>query len=180
MSDSDNIVINKNLIVQQSEIINKKLEVDSGTAIGGDLNSNNQNVFGLLSVYDNIYSSGDIFLQSVINDKEYLYLKNDGSIICKNIEMEDHISIGTNDGTVVQPSNSIVINASGDILTAGTKGLFVDPIRNRSADKALYYNIGTKEISYSDVGQGPTGATGANGAVGATGATGAKGADGAQ
>ena len=43
MSDSDNIVINKNLIVEQSELINKKLEVDSGTAIGGDLNSNNQN-----------------------------------------------------------------------------------------------------------------------------------------
>jgi hypothetical protein len=101
MSDSDNIVINKNLIVQQSEIVNKKLEVDSGTAIGGDLNSNNQNVFGQLSVYDNIYSSGDIFLQAVGNDKDYLYLKNDGSIVCENIEMRDHISIGTNDGSSI-------------------------------------------------------------------------------
>jgi hypothetical protein len=178
MSESDSIVINKNLIVEQSELINKVLEVDSGVAVGGDLNSNNQNVFGLLSVYDNIYSSGDIFLQSVRNDKEYLYLKNDGSIICKNIEMDDHISIGTNDGAVVQASNSIVINASGDILTAGTEGLFVDPIRDRSGEKALYYNVGTKEISYSDVGQGPTGATGTQGATGATGTQGATGAQG--
>ena len=189
MSESDDIIINTNLIVLESEIVNKKLEVDSGVAIGGDLNSNNQNVFGQLSVYDNIYSSGDIFLQGVRNDKEYLYLKNDGSIICKNIEMDDHVSIGTNDTSVEQASNSIVINASGDILTAGSKGLFVDPIRDRSGEKALYYNVGTKEISYSDVVNGSTGPTGATGSVGIqgpigpqgpTGATGSQGPTGAQ
>ena len=44
-------------------------------------------MFGQLSVYDNIYSSGYIFLQAVGNDKDYLYLKNDGSVICKNVDM---------------------------------------------------------------------------------------------
>jgi hypothetical protein len=123
MSESDNIVINKNLIVQESELINKVLKVDSGVTVGGDLNSNNQNVFGLLSVYDNIYSSGDIFLQSVRNDKEYLYLKNDGSIICKNIEMDDHISIGTNAGgteTKLQGSGAVAIGSSAGFSAQGS------------------------------------------------------------
>jgi hypothetical protein len=74
MTDKNSIIINKNLILKESELINKVLEVDSGVAIGGDLNTNNQNTFGQLSVYNNIYSSGDIFLQAKENDKDYLHL----------------------------------------------------------------------------------------------------------
>ena len=42
MSDKNSIIINKNIILKESELINKVLEVDSGVAIGGDLNTNNQ------------------------------------------------------------------------------------------------------------------------------------------
>ena len=61
-----------------------------------------------------------------------------------------------------QAANSIILNANGSFLNAGTTGFFVDPIRNVSNANTLLYNTSTKEITYGPgvAGLGITGPTG--------------------
>ena len=57
------------------------------------------------------------------------------------------IGIGYQAGTT-QHENSIILNASGSNLDSYYSGLYIDPIRPGLTSKILYYNEGTKEITY--------------------------------
>ena len=61
------------------------------------------------------------------------------------------IAIGYLAGQTNQSANSIIINAAGTDLAGTSSGLFIDPIRQVTNNKALYYNTSTKEITYSDI-----------------------------
>ncbi len=65
------------------------------------------------------------------------------------------IAIGNLAGQNNQCNNTIVLNASGSNLgTNNPNGLYIDPIRNFSNNKAVYYNTITKEVTYSDISNG--------------------------
>jgi len=55
-------------------------------------------------------------------------------------------------GKTSQSANSIILNASGNDLTAAQSGFFVNPIRNNVSSNLLYYDSGTKEITVSPIG----------------------------
>jgi len=88
-----------------------------------------------------------------------------------------------------QPSNSIIINASGVELDGSTSGFYVDPIRqDDNYQYALFYNPTTAEVTFRPAGlietngsvgligpQGPIGLTGPAGTTGPTGPQGSKG-----
>lgn len=57
------------------------------------------------------------------------------------------IGIGYQAGTT-QHEKSIILNASGSNLDSYYTGLYIDPIRPGLSSKILYYNEGTKEITY--------------------------------
>jgi hypothetical protein len=50
-----------------------------------------------------------------------------------------------------QVANSIAINASIESLNPGTAGLYINPVREDtgSTTQSVYYNTGTKELTYS-------------------------------
>jgi hypothetical protein len=60
------------------------------------------------------------------------------------------IAIGHQSGLQDQSANSIVLNATGSPLNAGTTGFFVAPIRDISSNLILVYNSKTKEITYTN------------------------------
>jgi len=61
------------------------------------------------------------------------------------------IAIGYNAGVTNQNSGSIVINAGGTPLNTSESGLYINPIvSTTNASNVLVYNLGTKEICYSD------------------------------
>jgi hypothetical protein len=62
------------------------------------------------------------------------------------------VAIGPNAGTSNQSTGSIIINATSTALTSTTPGLFIDPVREDSTNtaKVVYYNLSTKELTYSD------------------------------
>jgi hypothetical protein len=60
------------------------------------------------------------------------------------------IAMGYQAGTTGQSTNSIVLNASGQFLTSGNTGLFINPIRNTAnTASVLVYNNSTSEIQYN-------------------------------
>ena len=59
------------------------------------------------------------------------------------------IAIGYQAGASGQNEKSIVLNATGNVLNAGTTGFFVDPIREASNNYYLQYNTNNKEITYN-------------------------------
>jgi len=65
------------------------------------------------------------------------------------------IAIGNQAGENTQCNNTIVLNASGTSLNTNVdSGFYVDPIRDSANNKAVYYNTGTKEITFSDISNG--------------------------
>jgi hypothetical protein len=60
------------------------------------------------------------------------------------------IAIGHQSGLQDQSSNSIILNATGSPLNAGTTGFYVSPIRDICSNLILVYNTITKEISYTN------------------------------
>ena len=82
------------------------------------------------------------------------------------------IAIGKNTGSY-QSANSIILNASGEDLTADTSGFFANPVRSGTGpsdtnNNLLFYNEKTKEIVYLSA-SGPNGNEGPTGAQGPTG-----------
>lgn len=61
------------------------------------------------------------------------------------------VSVGA--AAVAASDNSIVLNATGSILTSSQSSLFVKPVRELAPAglRALFYNPSTGEISYSNV-----------------------------
>ena len=62
------------------------------------------------------------------------------------------VAVGYQAGATSQAANSIVINANITALNPTTTGFFVNPVRELSATKVLYYDPSTKEITYSTAG----------------------------
>ena len=60
------------------------------------------------------------------------------------------IAIGLNAGLTNQASSSIILNASGNNLNSTGSGLFIEPISNKTGPNVVFYNAGTKELSYSN------------------------------
>jgi UDP-3-O-[3-hydroxymyristoyl] glucosamine N-acyltransferase len=79
---TENLFVNNNAVIENNAQINNVMEVADGVAIGSDLNTNNINAFGQVSVYNNIFSTGNIYLNND-NDNNYLLLKNNGQIEIK-------------------------------------------------------------------------------------------------
>ena len=72
------------------------------------------------------------------------------AFINTNGPAQNSISIGYNKGYTGQSANSILLNASGNGVTGGNTGFFVNPINSyRGATGALQYNIITSEITYN-------------------------------
>ena len=146
------LIIKENTIFEQNVYIAKNTLIGESLTVGDDLNTNNLNSFGQLSVYDNIYSTGNIFLKDnkICNednkDSKFLYLKNDGTIVCQKIEMKNDILIGKNiinsddelssdddeDNDCEEKKkkkNSIILNASNHLIKIPEhNGLFISPI----------------------------------------------------
>jgi len=60
------------------------------------------------------------------------------------------VAIGYLAGATGQNNNSVVLNASGNFLTAGNTGLFVNPLRNTTnTTSVLVYDTTTSEIQYN-------------------------------
>lgn len=59
------------------------------------------------------------------------------------------IAIGALAGVNSQSANSIVLNASGTQLDAVASGLYINPIRQITANSILQYDSGSSEISYN-------------------------------
>jgi sugar lactone lactonase YvrE len=61
------------------------------------------------------------------------------------------VAIGSNAGQNCQVTKSIAINASCLQLFANNQGLYINPVRNCSANisQAVYYNTTTKELTYA-------------------------------
>jgi hypothetical protein len=72
------------------------------------------------------------------------------------------IAIGHYAGQTNQPQNSIVLNASGSVISTVTRSgaLYIDPIFAATSSNVLYYNATSKEVSY---GAAPSGGGGGGG-----------------
>ena len=64
------------------------------------------------------------------------------------------VAIGYLAGANNQSQNSIVINATGNVLQGGFAGTYIAPIRENAGDipNGLYYNVTTKEVTYGATG----------------------------
>lgn len=60
------------------------------------------------------------------------------------------IALGYGAGKTNQPNQSVIINGTSSELNGTNSGLYINPIRNASSNKLLYYDTGTKEITCSD------------------------------
>lgn len=72
------------------------------------------------------------------------------------------IALGAAAGKTTQAANSIILNASGVELNAGTASLYVSPVRSSTSTQVLYYNTSTKEVTYGLAPSGTGGTTGTN------------------
>jgi hypothetical protein len=145
---NENTIFKKNIEVNNNVEINNCMVVDGGMVIEGDLNTKNQNIFGLLSIHGNVFSEGDLYISSNKNDN-YTYI-NDGSLECNSINMKNKILLGNKDYTIDQKNNSIIINSSNEILNSSDEGLYIHPLRYKKGKYVLYYDNNSKEISYYD------------------------------
>ena len=192
----DDVLFTQSIQVNESELIKQVLQVDGGANVDISLNVNTLNCFDLLSSYNGIFSEGNIFVSNNQDSNNFVFINNEGKVVCNNIEMVKGISIGNEAGKMntnknaisignlagnqTQNENIIIINASGNELNGDNNGLFIDPIRENKNSQILYYNKETKEITYSiiDNNFGSTGPQGAQGSIGSQGAHGSQGAQG--
>jgi hypothetical protein len=58
------------------------------------------------------------------------------------------IAIGDSAGEKNQPDNSIILNATDQVLNASEKGLYIHPIRSASQYNPLFYNHTKNELTY--------------------------------
>ena len=145
---NENTIFKKNIEVNNNVEINNCMIVDGGMVIEGDLNTKNQNIFGLLSIHGNVFSEGDLYISSNKNDN-YTYI-NDGSLECNSINMKNKILLGNKDYTIDQENNSIIINSTNEIVNSSDEGLYIHPLRYKEGKYLLYYDTNSKEISYYD------------------------------
>ena len=61
------------------------------------------------------------------------------------------IAIGKLAGYGSQQNNSIILNASGNIQNGNNSGLYINPVRNDTANvsQVMFFNTGTKEVTYA-------------------------------
>ena len=166
----DDVCFDKNIAVNENGVIGNVFGIGDGLAVGGNINLENVNVFGLMSGYGNIYSEGDIYVAKEDNGK-FVYLERDGRVTCNDLKMLNKISISDYDTNNIQEDNSILINSTKDDLIATNKGLYINPIRetDENTENVLFYNTNTKEITFSNnISIGATGATGATGPQGSS------------
>jgi hypothetical protein len=157
----DNVIFEENIEVNNNQLIDNVLGVNNGLSVGKDANFENINTFGLMSSYGNIYSNGSVFISNN-NEEKYIYLENNGSLTCDNINTFDNIKIANINSDINQPSNSIVINSNSSQINALNSGLYIEPIRNDDTNnkQILFYNNETKEITYKDLNSGISGGNG--------------------
>ena len=138
---ADNIICNENMVIKGNSLFNNNVSVVSNILIGGDLNTQNINCFGELSLHNNLESNSNIYLKNEEENK-YLLLLNNGTIKCNNIDFQNDISIGKSIflNKNEYDNNSIVLNSSKDIIVAENSGLYISPIRNNITNTVLYYN----------------------------------------
>lgn len=62
------------------------------------------------------------------------------------------IAIGFAATANASAANSIVLNATGTVITANNAGLYINPVRNDTANTAnvVTYNVSTRELTYSN------------------------------
>jgi hypothetical protein len=127
-----------------------RLVLESGSGFTNFSNGGALSSMGDISVLGNVIIGGNIGINTTspteridINGK----LKISDSIKFNNNKILLSGSIGIN--TTSNYVNSIVINASNDVITSNTVGTFnVNPIRNSQANNVLNYDTITKEIVY--------------------------------
>lgn len=68
-----------------------------------------------------------------------------------NTQGDNAIAIGAYAGQLNQTAQSIVINASGVAINGANAGLYINPVRNDTGNKAqaVYYNTTSKELTYA-------------------------------
>ena len=61
------------------------------------------------------------------------------------------IAIGKFAGYGSQQNNSIILNASGNVQNGNNSGLYINPVRNDTANvtQVMFFNTGTKEVTYA-------------------------------
>ena len=65
----DDVYFDKNIAVNENGVIGNVFGIGDGLAVGGNINLEDVNVFGLMSGYGNIYSAGDIYIAKEDNGK---------------------------------------------------------------------------------------------------------------
>ena len=68
--------------------------------------------------------------------------------------VNDSIVIGNQAGRNYVETNSIILNATGNILNSNSSGFYVKPIRNASSGYGIFYDPSTGELTYSTGGGG--------------------------
>jgi hypothetical protein len=67
----------------------------------------------------------------------------------KSNQGQNSVAIGSKAGTMSQHSNTIIINATGgEVNSEGISRLYVKPIREAAATKALYYDVSSGEVTF--------------------------------
>jgi hypothetical protein len=104
----DDVIFNQSIQVNNSELIKKVLQVDGGANVDVSLNVNTLNCFDLLSSYNGIFSEGNIFVSNNQDSNNFVFINNEGKVVCKNIEMINGISIGNEAGKINTNKNVII------------------------------------------------------------------------
>ena len=132
-----------NLTVALGDQAGENNQGNQATAVGSGAGNYNQ-------------SSGTVAIGSLAGSfNQGLRATAIGSLAGASNQGEYAVAIGNFAGGTDQPNNSIMINASGLALNGTEVGLYINPIREDSANtaKAVYYNTVTKEVTYAN----PTG-----------------------
>jgi hypothetical protein len=132
-----------NLTVALGDQAGENNQGNQATAVGSGAGNYNQ-------------SSGTVAIGSLAGSlNQGLRATAIGSLAGASNQGEYAVAIGNFAGGTDQPNNSIMINASGSALNGTEVGLYINPIREDSANiaKAVYYNTVTKEVTYAN----PTG-----------------------
>ena len=124
----DDVYFDKNIAVNENGIISNVLGVGDGMAVGGNINLENVNIYGLMSIFKNTYSQGDIYISKENNDK-FVYLEGDGKVTCDDLKMLNKVSISNYRSKNIQEEESVLINATEDNLIGNNKGLYINPVR---------------------------------------------------
>jgi len=143
----ETVIFNENVIISNDLQVNEVIYVGQGGVIGGDLNVNNLNTIGLLTIDENTISNGDIYMTSEnpLNENEFVYLKNDGTMMANNLVINHDAQFGNN--TVLQ--NAYADNVVSNHLTTDhlygnnttVNNLYVDKTSIFKGDVLLNSNL---------------------------------------